>query len=71
MGQLVKATRWIRDTFELGSRPSPDKVREWVESELVPGRVIGDIVYIDAEAFSLDLPLVTGDKISSGIQLLH
>jgi len=69
MGQLVKATRWIRETFEMGSRPSLETVKEWIEAGEVPGRVINGSAYVDADAFAVDVNLPPA--VRSGAELLH
>lgn len=69
MGQLVKATRWIRETFELGSRPSLATVKQWIEADEVPGRIINGAVYVDADAFAVDIKLPP--PVRSGAELLH
>lgn len=73
MGKLIKTRKWIEETFEKDSRPSAKQVREWVIDGAVPGRVIGDEVYVDAEAFALELrmDLTVTDQIVCGAQLLH
>lgn len=53
MGALVKARRWIRESFEEGSRPALREVRRWVEIEAVPGKVIDGEVYVDADRFAV------------------
>ena len=50
MGKLVTARQWVRERFAKGSRPRLEQVRTWVECFEVPGQIIGDVVYIDADA---------------------
>lgn len=65
---LITATKWIRETFEKGSRPSRAEVQEWVESGAVPGKVIADKTYVDADRFALG----QGSDVErpSGVELL-
>ncbi|PCJ46738.1 MAG: hypothetical protein COA99_02055 [Moraxellaceae bacterium] len=53
MSYLVKARKWIKETFEEGSRPALKEVEGWVSNEDVPGRIITGIVYVDADRFAL------------------
>ena len=66
---LIKGRLWIRGTFEQGSRPSLDEVRSWVISGSVPGRIINDRVFVDADRFALNLP--NGVETASGVDLLR
>ena len=53
--RLVRATAWIKATFEEGSRPSKDTVAKWIRSGEIPGRLLGGSAYIDADQFVQDL----------------
>ncbi len=53
MSKLVKATKWVKETFAEGSRPTLQEVGEWVEEEQIPGRIIGPNIFIEAERFAL------------------
>lgn len=61
---LILARTWIRETFEPGSRPTLAQVVAWIEAGEVPGRVLGDKAYVDADRFavaeSLPPKLLTG-----------
>lgn len=57
MGQLVIASKWIRQRFEKGSRPKVEMVKQWVEAGEIPGQLIAGYVYVDADAAIL--PKVT------------
>lgn len=52
---LVKGTRWAKERFSLGSRPSKEAVISWIESGEVPGVLLGGEPYVDAEQFDLSL----------------
>jgi len=45
--KLVPARTWIKETFECGV--STDKVRAWVESEIIPGVIIDEKTFVDAD----------------------
>ena len=67
--RLVKATAWVKETFELGSRPKKDTVVSWIKTGEVPGRLIGGIAYVDADGFvhhdpELDAPAAVPADIS-------
>lgn len=64
---LIKATKWIKETFEDGSRPRKSTVIRWIEQEQVPGRIIDGEPYVDADRFALG---GTGKKTISGIDLV-
>lgn len=45
--RLQKATLWAETYFEEGSRPDPRTARRWVEEQVVPGRMINGVAYVD------------------------
>lgn len=55
MGKLVKASKWVNENFERGSRPSLIRVGQWIRDGQVPGRIIGGIIYIDADEFTFNV----------------
>jgi hypothetical protein len=65
--RLIRATAWIKSTFEEGSRPSKDTVAKWIKKGEVPGRLLGGAAYIDADQFVQDLR--AGPTISPGLSL--
>lgn len=50
---LILARTWIRETFEPGSRPKLAQVIAWIEAGDVPGRILGDKAYVDADRFAV------------------
>lgn len=50
---LISARTWIRETFEQGSRPTLAEVAAWIQAGEVPGRVLGERVYVDADRFAV------------------
>jgi hypothetical protein len=54
--RLVRATAWVKETFELGSRPKKDTVVTWIRTGEVPGRLIGGVAYVDADGFVYNAP---------------
>lgn len=57
MARLIRSGTWVKQTFEEGYRPTPKTVRKWVESGVLPGKIIDDVVYVDALAFDLGGPV--------------
>lgn len=55
--KLVPARTWIKETFECGV--SPEKVRAWVESEIIPGIIIDDKTFVDADRAAILLDTCT------------
>jgi len=55
MGKLVKANLWAAEKFEKKSRPNVKRVCEWVDQKKIPGRLIGGEVFVDADAFELEI----------------
>lgn len=53
--RLVRATAWIKETFEAGHRPRKDVVAGWIEAGEVPGTSLGGVLYVDADQFVKDL----------------
>jgi hypothetical protein len=53
--RLMRATAWIRSTFEEGSRPTTKTVAKWVAGGNVPGTLIDGVAFIDADQFVQDL----------------
>lgn len=51
---LVSPRRFAELAFEPGSAPCERTIRRWVANELIPGRVIGDRVFVNLEAFLRD-----------------
>lgn len=51
---LVSARRFAELAFEPGSAPCERTIRRWVANDLIPGRMIGDRVFINLEAFWRD-----------------
>lgn len=70
MGKLVKASRWRVECFEQGSRPSLARISTWIEKGYVPGKIIGGIIYIDADSFMLEQHDVKPDLVTAET-LLH
>jgi hypothetical protein len=53
--RLVRATAWIKETFEEGHRPRKDVVKGWIEAGEVPGTALGGVHYVDADQFVKDV----------------
>lgn len=47
--RLQKATTWAETYFEEGSRPDPRTARGWIEKQIVPGRMINGVAYVDLD----------------------
>lgn len=62
MARLIRSGTWVKQTFEEGYRPTPKTVRRWVESGVLPGKIIDDVVYVDALAFDLGGPVFDTPK---------
>lgn len=64
---LVKGTKWAKETFELGSRPTKDTILRWLADEEIPGEIIAGEPYVDADRFAFR---DTVKKTISGLDLL-
>jgi len=53
MAHLVLARKWIKETFEEGSRPTLKEVETWVDDETLPGCIIGPKCFVDADRFAI------------------
>lgn len=71
MGKLILATKWIKEAFEEGSRPSLKMVTQWVDNDEVPGRIIGNTTYVDADAYALGLSAKPTEHTRTGATLLN
>lgn len=60
MCKLVAAMQWIDETFEETSKPTHDEVEDWVKNECIPGRIIGNDVFVEAQRFAY------GETVSNG-----
>lgn len=47
--RLQKATAWAATYFAEGSRPDPRTARRWVAEQIVPGRIINGVAYVDLD----------------------
>ena len=54
--RLILAKKFISAYFDKGSAPDPRTVRSWVETNEVPGRIVGKQTYIDADAWETGAP---------------
>lgn len=54
--RLKNHREFVKEFFEK-PRPSKDTVRDWVESGEVPGKVLGDRVYVDVNRFISNKPV--------------
>ena len=50
--KLKLAEKWIDETFEEDSKPSVSDVRQWVINDNLPGRILGELTYVDADRFA-------------------
>jgi hypothetical protein len=64
--KLVPARTWIKETFECGV--SPEKVRAWVENKIIPGVIIDDKTFVDADKAAILLDTCTHLKRPAGQQ---
>lgn len=46
---LIRARKWIRDTFEPSSRPPLSKVENWVKAGAISGVKIGGELFIEGD----------------------
>lgn len=55
--KLTPATRWIKETFEAGV--STSTVRAWVENKIIPGVIIDEKIFVDADRAAVLLDTCT------------
>lgn len=63
--KLIRASTFAERYFDAGDRPDKRTVRSWVESGIVPGRIVGTVVYVDAEAWERSTGNSLADRIMS------
>ena len=64
MSRYIMVKAYISTTFKEGSRPTPQKVRNWIRSGHVVGRVLGSTYYVDIMAEDLRS---TGNKLADSV----
>lgn len=64
--RLISARTFSRHYFAAGDQPDPRTVHGWVAKGAVPGRIINNVAYVDAEAFENSTGSVLADKILIG-----
>ncbi len=69
--KLKLAEKWLEETFEKDSMPSVKDVKTWVSSGEVPGRVIGECVFVDADRFAYADQIVPQDNGLTAMGLLE
>tara|TARA_R110002050_G_scaffold170024_1_gene301870 strand:+ start:508 stop:759 length:252 start_codon:yes stop_codon:yes gene_type:complete len=55
--KLKPASAWIKETFECGV--STERVRAWVENKIIPGVIIDDKTFVDADKAAVLLDTCT------------
>lgn len=61
MKKLMKGTIWAKQQFEVGSRPTRERMLDWILTDQIPGKILGGEPYVEAEQFQLSGP--TNDPI--------
>ena len=49
--KLMKGSKFTKEWFEEGSRPTKQQLVEWIANEDIPGRLIGGEPYVDTRRF--------------------
>ncbi|MEM9103386.1 MAG: DNA-binding protein [Pseudomonadota bacterium] len=50
MSKLIRVSTWQQRRFEEGEAPCPKVIREAIEIGEIPGKKIGGLYFVDAEA---------------------
>tara|TARA_R110000824_G_scaffold36247_2_gene112792 strand:- start:492 stop:713 length:222 start_codon:yes stop_codon:yes gene_type:complete len=68
--KLVTHRKANEQFFESGSAPRKSEWREWISSNTVPGKIVGDKIYVDMHQFALRDVMTPPIQSVSAIELL-
>lgn len=68
--KLVTHRKANEQFFESGSAPRKSEWREWIVSNAVPGKIVGDKIYVDMHQFALRDVMTPPIQSVSAIELL-
>ena len=68
--KLSRHTTVNKEYFEAKQGPSKAQWREWIEKEIVKGKIIGDAVFIDVHWFAANDVMTPVQISTSGMDLL-
>jgi len=67
---LVTHRKANEEFFEPGSAPRKSEWREWVATNTVPGKIVGDKIYVDTQQFAVRDVMTAPIQSVSAIELL-